>query len=100
MIHMHGYVYAADFANPTEAVKWLLQSASAGHVRAQYQLALCLHHGRGIKRNLLEAVWIFFYFLYSVLIQYNYSVTGISFNINIEEIDKLTALLGHKQART
>ncbi|KNA18612.1 hypothetical protein SOVF_069180 [Spinacia oleracea] len=45
----------ADFANPTEAVKWLLQSASAGHVRAQYQLALCLHHGRGIKRNLLEA---------------------------------------------
>ncbi|KMT07691.1 hypothetical protein BVRB_6g148140 [Beta vulgaris subsp. vulgaris] len=45
----------ADFANPKEAVKWLLQSASAGHVRAQYQLALCLHHGRGIDRNLPEA---------------------------------------------
>uniref|UniRef100_A0A803M769 F-box protein n=1 Tax=Chenopodium quinoa TaxID=63459 RepID=A0A803M769_CHEQI len=45
----------ADFANPKEAVKWLFQFASAGHVRAQYQLALCLHHGRGIERNLPEA---------------------------------------------
>ncbi|XP_057529317.1 F-box protein At1g70590 [Amaranthus tricolor] len=45
----------ADFANPKEAVKLLLQSASAGHVRAQYQLALCLHHGRGIARNIQEA---------------------------------------------
>lgn len=45
----------ADFSNPKEAVKWLLRSASAGHIRAQYQLALCLHHGRGTGRNLSEA---------------------------------------------
>ncbi|KAK9751084.1 hypothetical protein RND81_02G240500 [Saponaria officinalis] len=45
----------ADFANDTEAIRWLRQSACAGHARAQYQLALCLHHGRGIERNLPEA---------------------------------------------
>ncbi|XP_074309907.1 F-box protein At1g70590 [Silene latifolia] len=45
----------ADCANTTEAVRWLLQSATAGHVRAQYQLALCLHHGRGIEKSLHEA---------------------------------------------
>lgn len=45
----------AESPNTKEAVKWLLQSASAGHVRAQYQLALCLHHGRATDRNLSEA---------------------------------------------
>lgn len=45
----------AESTNAKEAVKWLLQSATAGHVRAQYQLALCLHHGRGADRNLSEA---------------------------------------------
>lgn len=41
--------------NPVEAVKWLYQAAIAGHVRSQYQLALCLQHGRGVGRNLVEA---------------------------------------------
>lgn len=70
MVYMHACVFAADFANPKEAVKWLLQSASAGHVRAQYQLALCLHHGRGIDRNLPEAVWRLSYLAFNLLSYY------------------------------
>lgn len=38
-----------------EAAKWLYLSSNAGYVRAQYQLALCLHRGRGMDRNLPEA---------------------------------------------
>ncbi|OAP19182.1 hypothetical protein AXX17_AT1G64760 [Arabidopsis thaliana] len=47
-------------SNPKEAMKWLKQSAENGYVRAQYQLALCLHHGRVVQTNLLEAVCAFF----------------------------------------
>ncbi|CAL9214061.1 unnamed protein product [Arabidopsis halleri] len=39
-------------------MKWLQQSAENGYVRAQYQLALCLHQGRVVKINLLEASFI------------------------------------------
>ncbi|KAG7586576.1 Sel1-like repeat [Arabidopsis thaliana x Arabidopsis arenosa] len=42
-------------SNPKEAMKWLKQSSENGYVRAQYQLALCLHQGRVVKTNLLEA---------------------------------------------
>ncbi|RVW43312.1 F-box protein [Vitis vinifera] len=42
-----------------EAAKWLYLSSNAGYVRAQYQLALCLHRGRGMDRNLPEAVCSF-----------------------------------------
>ena len=45
--------------NPTEAVRWLRQSAMAGNIRAQYQLALCLHQGHGVDRNVQEAVCYF-----------------------------------------
>ncbi|XP_043706440.1 F-box protein At1g70590 [Telopea speciosissima] len=45
----------AEPANPKEAVKWLYEASVAGHVRAQYQLALCLHQGRGVECNLPEA---------------------------------------------
>ncbi|GMI87756.1 hypothetical protein like AT1G70590 [Hibiscus trionum] len=38
-----------------EAIKWLHQASIGGHVRAQYQLALCLHQGLGVERNLQEA---------------------------------------------
>lgn len=47
---------AVQPSNPKEAMKWLKQSAENGYVRAQYQLALCLHQGRVVKTNLLEAV--------------------------------------------
>lgn len=40
-----------------EAVKWLYKAAYSGYVRAQYQLALCLQHGRGVDRDVCEAVW-------------------------------------------
>ncbi|ESQ28150.1 hypothetical protein EUTSA_v10018848mg [Eutrema salsugineum] len=42
-------------SNPKEAMKWLKQSAENGYVRAQYQLALCLHQGRVVQANLPEA---------------------------------------------
>ncbi|KAF8408297.1 hypothetical protein HHK36_007445 [Tetracentron sinense] len=45
----------AEPPNPKEAVKWLHQASTAGHVRAQYQLAICLHQGRGMECNLMEA---------------------------------------------
>ncbi|KAK6922266.1 Sel1-like repeat [Dillenia turbinata] len=38
-----------------EAVKWLHRASLAGHVRAQYQLALCMHQGRGVDHNIQEA---------------------------------------------
>ncbi|XP_057485208.1 F-box protein At1g70590 [Actinidia eriantha] len=41
--------------NPKEAVKWLYKASVSGHVRAQYQLALCLHQGHWVERNLSEA---------------------------------------------
>ncbi|TYI43747.1 hypothetical protein ES332_A01G189700v1 [Gossypium tomentosum] len=41
--------------NHKEAVKWLHQASIGGHVRAQYQLALCLHQGLGVEQNLQEA---------------------------------------------
>ncbi|KAK6242139.1 F-box domain - like 10 [Theobroma cacao] len=40
-----------------EAVKWLHEASIGGHIRAQYQLALCLHQGLVVDRNLQEAVW-------------------------------------------
>ncbi|KAL0408573.1 UNVERIFIED_CONTAM: F-box protein [Sesamum radiatum] len=45
----------ASPANTKEAIGWLYQASYAGHVRAQYQLALCLHQGRGVGRSLQEA---------------------------------------------
>ncbi|KAK9119807.1 hypothetical protein Scep_017900 [Stephania cephalantha] len=45
----------AETQNLKEAVKWLYKSSSAGYVRAQYQLALCLHQGRGVECNIKEA---------------------------------------------
>ncbi|KAB2609824.1 F-box protein [Pyrus ussuriensis x Pyrus communis] len=45
----------AEPPNPKEAVKWLYCASYDGHTRAQYQLALCLHQGRGVNRNIQEA---------------------------------------------
>uniref|UniRef100_A0A5B6Z1S6 F-box domain-containing protein n=1 Tax=Davidia involucrata TaxID=16924 RepID=A0A5B6Z1S6_DAVIN len=41
--------------NTKEAIKWLYEASFASHVRAQYQLALCLHQGCGVDQNLPEA---------------------------------------------
>ncbi|XP_021293535.1 F-box protein At1g70590 [Herrania umbratica] len=38
-----------------EAIKWLHEASVGGHIRAQYQLALCLHQGLVVDRNLQEA---------------------------------------------
>ncbi|GAA0161977.1 hypothetical protein LIER_18171 [Lithospermum erythrorhizon] len=45
----------ADPPKYDDAVKWLYEASVAGHVRAQYQFALCLHQGRGVQQNLREA---------------------------------------------
>lgn len=44
-----GLAYLQDPSDPTEAVKWFQRAALAGHVRAQYSLALCLQQGRGLE---------------------------------------------------
>ena len=53
---MELFLYAAKPPHPKEAVKWFYQSANAGYARAQYQLGLCLLHGRGVDKNKYEAV--------------------------------------------
>ncbi|GFP97499.1 F-box protein at1g70590 [Phtheirospermum japonicum] len=45
----------ANPPNTSEGIKWLYLASYAGHVRAQYQLALCLHQGRGVGQSLQEA---------------------------------------------
>lgn len=49
----------ADPPNNMEAVKWLYRASMAGHVRAQYQLALCLHQGRVVNQNLQKAARLY-----------------------------------------
>ncbi|CAL1395241.1 unnamed protein product [Linum trigynum] len=49
------YYLQAKPPNETEAVKWLFRASIGGHVRAQYQLGLCLHQGRGVEGSLQEA---------------------------------------------
>ncbi|KAL3649790.1 hypothetical protein CASFOL_006193 [Castilleja foliolosa] len=41
--------------NYKEAIELLYKASVAGHARAQYQLALCLHQGRGVEKNLQQA---------------------------------------------
>lgn len=41
--------------NAKEAIKLLYQASFAGHARAQFQLALCLHRGVGLNSNLQQA---------------------------------------------
>lgn len=60
---MIAIVFAAEPPNPKEAVKWLKQASISGHIRAQYQLALCLHQGHGVEQNLPQAVFNLPYFL-------------------------------------
>ncbi|KAI4328179.1 hypothetical protein L6164_020557 [Bauhinia variegata] len=45
----------AEPSNTKEALKWLYKASIAGHFRAQYQLALCLHRGVGTVSNIKEA---------------------------------------------
>ncbi|KAL5178789.1 F-box protein [Glycine soja] len=47
----------AEPPNTEKAVKWLRKASVCGNVRAQYQLALCLHRSGGrVRSNLKEAV--------------------------------------------
>lgn len=65
-------LYAAAYPSKTrEAIGWLYQASFGGHVRAQYQLALCLHQGRGMERSLPEAVFpSIFYFTFDTHIYF------------------------------
>lgn len=50
------YGFSVDPPKPEEAIKLFHLAASAGHVRSQYNLALCLQQGRGVQCNLSRAV--------------------------------------------
>eukprot|EP00250_Pteridium_aquilinum_P012016 c20455_g1_i1 orf=76-1719(+) len=50
-----GLAYLQDPRNPGEAVKWFQRAALAGHVRAQYSLALCLQQGKGVDCSVVKA---------------------------------------------
>ncbi|XP_024397842.1 F-box protein At1g70590 isoform X2 [Physcomitrium patens] len=50
-----GLAYLQDSNRLVEAVKWLKIAATAGHVRAQYSLALCLQQGKGVECNMQKA---------------------------------------------
>ncbi|XP_072950384.1 F-box protein At1g70590 isoform X1 [Typha angustifolia] len=45
----------SDPPEQVEAVKWFYQAAMSGNARAQYNLALCLHKGRGVECNMHKA---------------------------------------------
>ncbi|PIN09982.1 hypothetical protein CDL12_17427 [Handroanthus impetiginosus] len=45
----------ANPPNSKEAIEWLYKASIASHVRAQYQLARCLHEGQGVEQSLEEA---------------------------------------------
>lgn len=47
---------AANPPNTKEAIEWLYKASTAGHARAQYQLALCFHQGQGVEQSVQEAV--------------------------------------------
>lgn len=72
-------------------MKWLYQASIAGHVRAQYQLALCLHRGRGVDFNLQEAVsnffslFFFILFYFSIIIFY-YSICELLMDSTFDAI--------------
>lgn len=50
-----GISFLQDPQNEKVGIKWLYQASFAGHVRAQYQLAICLHRGVGVNCNLQQA---------------------------------------------
>eukprot|EP00249_Psilotum_nudum_P024207 c29121_g1_i4 orf=352-1692(+) len=50
-----GLALLQEPSSPTEAVKYFHRAALAGHLRAQYSLALCLQQGRGVETSLSKA---------------------------------------------
>lgn len=50
-----GLAYLQDSSKSVEAVKWFQRAALAGHVRAQYSLALCLQQGKGVDCSVVKA---------------------------------------------
>ncbi|KAH7445308.1 hypothetical protein KP509_01G001900 [Ceratopteris richardii] len=51
-----GLAFLQDPNSAAQAVKWFYEAALAGHVRAQYSLALCLQQGRGVNSSIVNAV--------------------------------------------
>jgi hypothetical protein len=54
--------YAVEPPNTEQALKWLYKASEGGNIRAQYQLALCLHRAGGNRSNIREAVGTLFIF--------------------------------------
>ncbi|KAH7515673.1 F-box protein At1g70590 [Ziziphus jujuba] len=93
--------------NPEEAVKWLYKSAIAGHVRARYQLALCLHQGRGINHNIQEAArWYlkaaeggYVRAMYNISLCYSFGEGLVQNHRQARKWMKLAADHGHSKAQ-
>lgn len=62
------FSFADNESKPEEAVKWFYRAAESGYARAQYNLGLCLHKGRGTVCSLPDAVWFPFILCLVILI--------------------------------
>ncbi|MFS7958894.1 putative F-box domain, tetratricopeptide-like helical domain superfamily [Helianthus anomalus] len=97
----------AEPPNVKEAVKWLYQASVGGYVRAQYQLALCLHRGIGTDQNLSEAArWYlraavggYVRAMYNVSLCYSLGKGFIQNHRQSRKWMKLAADHGHRKAQ-
>ncbi|XP_061990418.1 F-box protein At1g70590 [Rosa rugosa] len=93
--------------NSKEAVKWLYLASFQGHVRAQYQLAICLYQGRGADRNMKEAArWYlraaergYVRAMYNVSLCYKYGDGLVQNHRQARKWMKWAADLGHSKAQ-
>lgn len=88
-------------------VKWLYRASLAGHVRAQYQLGLCFHQGRGADSSMQQAaLWYlkaaeagYVRAMYNVSLCYS-SGEGFCYNIGLgRKWMKRAADHGHSRAQ-
>ncbi|KAL6193256.1 hypothetical protein ACLB2K_034340 [Fragaria x ananassa] len=93
--------------NPKEAVKWLYLASFQGHVRAQYQLAICMYQGRGADRNMKEAArWYlraaehgYVRAMYNVSLCYKYGEGLVQSHHEARKWMKMAADRGHSKAQ-
>lgn len=102
-----GLAYLQDSSDPSEAVKWFQRAALAGHVRAQYSLALCVQQGRGVECSAVKAARWYLRAAEggSARAMYNLALCyrkGEGLNVDLREARKWmkrAALSGHRKAQ-
>nr|XP_004239122.1 F-box protein At1g70590 [Solanum lycopersicum] len=96
-----------NLTDTEEAIKWLYKASVAGYVRAQYQLALCLHKNRGPSRNLREAVrWFlkaaeggYVHAMYNIAVRYSVGEGLVQSHKLARKWMKRAADRGHSKAQ-